>query len=91
MHHALFALPQVRHSALRLVKLASEAAAGVAHLHAHGIIHRDLACRNLLVDEGASSVAVADFGFARLRAKVCSQSMKIHTYLHTVRQNDESS
>jgi len=69
----------VRHSALRLVKLASEAAAGVAHLHAHGIIHRDLACRNLLVDEGASSVAVADFGFARLRAKVHAVYRHLHT------------
>lgn len=66
----LLACGKVRHSARRLVQLAAEAAAGVAHLHAHGVIHRDLACRNLLVDEAAGCVAVADFGFARLRAKV---------------------
>lgn len=29
--------------------LAAQAAAGVAHLHASGVLHRDLACRNILV------------------------------------------
>ena len=35
-------------------------------LHKTNIIHRDLACRNLLVDE-KMDVFVADFGFARLK------------------------
>ena len=57
----------VRHNRRLLVSLASQAASGVAHLHECGIIHRDLACRNLLLD--GATVAVADFGFARQRAK----------------------
>ena len=36
------------------------------HLHKTGIIHRDLACRNLLVDD-KMDIFVADFGFARLK------------------------
>lgn len=59
----------LRHSFKRTVHLAAQTASGVAHLHHQGIIHRDLACRNILLDEDGSSVAVADFGFARLRAK----------------------
>lgn len=39
---------------------------GVMHLHQTHIIHRDLACRNFLVDE-QMDVFVADFGFARLK------------------------
>jgi serine/threonine protein kinase len=77
---------QVRHSSRRLVQLAAEAASGVAHLHAHGIIHRDLACRNLLVDEASAGVAVADFGFARLRAKVGGQAAAART--HHSKSND---
>lgn len=47
----------VRHSSLKLVSLAAQAASGVAHLHECGIIHRDIACRNLLVDgDGIVSV-----------------------------------
>ena len=46
--------------------MATAAASGVSSLHARGIIHRDLACRNLLVDE-VMEVCVCDFGFARLR------------------------
>jgi hypothetical protein len=51
---------------LELVSMANAAAEGVESLHGRGIIHRDLACRNLLVDEGMG-VCVCDFGFARLR------------------------
>jgi serine/threonine protein kinase len=34
-----------------IVKVAVQASEGVRSLHQENIIHRDLACRNLLVDE----------------------------------------
>lgn len=39
------------------------ASAGVLHLHRQGVIHRDIAARNFLLNEGLS-VAVCDFGLA---------------------------
>lgn len=42
----------------------TEAAEGIAHCHAQGIVHRDLKLENLLVD-GHGAVKVADFGLAR--------------------------
>jgi serine/threonine protein kinase len=47
-----------------IVKIAMQASEGVRSLHQENIIHRDLACRNLLVDENFD-VYVSDFGFAR--------------------------
>ena len=44
---------------------AAQAASGIEELHAHGIIHRDVATRNLLLDS-AWEVQVADFGLSRL-------------------------
>ena len=52
---------------LDLIQMSAQAALGVLNLHTRGIIHRDLACRNLLVDADMN-VYVCDFGFARLRA-----------------------
>jgi len=46
---------------LELIAMAGKAASGVSELHGRGIIHRDLACRNLLVDD-QMSVCVCDFG-----------------------------
>lgn len=37
---------------------------GLEHLHNHGIIHRDLACRNTLVDKN-DTVKICDFGLSR--------------------------
>lgn len=48
------------------LKFSYQAAKGVLNLHSKNIIHRDLACRNLLVDDKLD-VYVADFGFARLK------------------------
>lgn len=49
-----------------LVKVARDAAAGILHLHCEGVIHRDIACRNLLLDE-SWNVHVADFGLSRIK------------------------
>ena len=58
----------------RLVGLAAQAAAGVAHLHREGIIHRDLACRNLLLDDFDPAVSSA-FGRAAATSVEASISM----------------
>lgn len=36
----------------------------VAHLHARGIVHRDIKAENVLVTDDGTSVKLADFGFA---------------------------
>ncbi len=50
----------------------AQAAAGLAHVHAHGLLHRDVKMENVLFREGAAGapleVKVADFGVARFVA-----------------------
>lgn len=55
-----------------LLRFALETAIGVKHLHMEGIIHRDLATRNLLIDENFH-IRVADFGFARVKDAAASK------------------
>jgi serine/threonine protein kinase len=55
-----------------LLRFALETAIGVKHLHMEGIIHRDLATRNLLIDENYH-IRVADFGFARVKDAAASK------------------
>jgi hypothetical protein len=50
--------------AFRLVALACDMAAGVAHLHAHGLVHRDIALRNFLLSAEGRAM-ICDFGLAR--------------------------
>ena len=40
--------------------------AGLAHAHAHGVIHRDIKPQNLLLTADKQTVKIADFGVARL-------------------------
>ncbi|KAL9955870.1 hypothetical protein ACROYT_G037263 [Oculina patagonica] len=47
-----------------LLKMASDVAVGMKHLESKQCIHRDLACRNVLVGSGLVA-KVADFGMAR--------------------------
>jgi hypothetical protein len=50
-----------------LYSIAHGAACGVAHLHRQGVIHRDIAARNVLLAGKRDLIAkVADFGMARL-------------------------
>ena len=48
----------------RLLLIAVHMAKGVAHLHTHGIVHRDIALRNFLVSR-ENRVLICDFGLSR--------------------------
>lgn len=70
-------------SAETKIRFCYQAAKGVVHLHRNNVIHRDLACRNLLLDD-KMDVFVADFGFAR-RKQVASSKGFTKTGLGPVR------
>jgi len=53
-----------------VMRMAWEAATGIDHLHKEGVFHRDIAARNVLVDEHLH-VRVTDFGLARVKT-VCA-------------------
>jgi serine/threonine protein kinase len=50
-----------------LVRILAEAASGFADLHTLGILHRDIACRNVLIDADRHAL-VCDLGYARQMA-----------------------
>ncbi|MEO7331835.1 MAG: serine/threonine-protein kinase, partial [Minicystis sp.] len=50
----------------RLAALFAGAADGLAHLHAQGILHRDLKPGNLMLTEGSGRLVIMDLGLARL-------------------------
>lgn len=52
---------------------------GLAHAHAHRVLHRDLKPQNVLVDPGTGAVKVADLGLAR------TFMQPLRPYTHEVR------
>jgi hypothetical protein len=50
----------------RLVQIAEDCAAGVLHLHEESVVHRDIAARNVLLDE-LFRARVSDFGMSRVK------------------------
>lgn len=62
-------------SPLDLINFAYQIAAGMAYLSRIGVVHRDLACRNILVDEG-KELKITDFGMSRETEEVYVQKSK---------------
>jgi len=52
------------HLPIRKLQIITSTASGLAHLHAHHIIHRDIAARNILIGKEGRAV-VSDFGLSR--------------------------
>lgn len=48
----------------KILKHLKDTCAGMKHLAQHGVVHRDLACRNLLLSNGI--VKISDFGMSRI-------------------------
>jgi len=70
-------LPTINLDLPTFLRFARGTAAGMVFLHSQGIIHRDIACRNLLVTKdklGAYTVKITDFGLSRLNDTVQSEN-----------------
>jgi hypothetical protein len=52
---------------LPALRLATQLAAGMAYVHARGILHRDLKSPNLLLDVSRTHLKICDFGMARFQ------------------------
>ena len=66
---------RVRRSAPRArLEFTRQIAAGLAYMHAQGVVHADVKLANVLVLVGGRGVAVADFGFAAAKQGISSIS-----------------
>jgi len=62
----------------QIAEILSGAAAGIYHLHKEGLVHRDIAARNILLEKVESKLIakIADFGLSRLLDGPADQSTK---------------
>lgn len=59
-----------------MLKFAIDASAGLVNLHDEGVIHSDIACRNVLIKTNFAGAAIADFGLSKQLQE--SQTIIIH-------------
>eukprot|EP01087_Luapelamoeba_hula_P007298 TRINITY_DN1783_c0_g1_i1.p1 TRINITY_DN1783_c0_g1~~TRINITY_DN1783_c0_g1_i1.p1 ORF type:complete len:963 (-),score=170.19 TRINITY_DN1783_c0_g1_i1:25-2913(-) len=57
-----------------IASIARDAAAGILHLHCEGVIHRDIAARNVMIGPNYTA-QVGDFGFSRIIEKDASHGV----------------
>ncbi|KAI8643654.1 kinase-like domain-containing protein [Parasitella parasitica] len=46
----------------QLVHIITSIASGLAKVHGHGYIHRDIKCDNIFLDQGSNTIVIGDFG-----------------------------
>ncbi len=67
-------------------RIALEVALGLAYLHSHRIVHRDLKSPNILLDARLQA-KIADFGLSKLRMETSLTSARLASVVGTLRWN----
>lgn len=82
--NGILAQPSITFSPANIKSLAAQLLAGLAYLHKHRILHRDLKCSNLLLNN-EGTLKLADFGLARTYVKQTRPSARNETLDYTNR------